>query len=98
MGLIDCGDSNAGGSVWQTRKIRSMASCPEATGINTLGVTPVWRTVWTSTGNTERFADLSDTTFRIFESMAVAGSGVLALLLGLNFVDFSRRLGQFGIR
>ena len=41
---------------------------------------------------------LSDTIFRIFESTAVARSGVLALLLWLPLVNFSRRLGQFGIR
>ena len=41
---------------------------------------------------------LSDTIFRIFESTAVAGSGVLALLLGLTAVDFNRRIGQFSVR
>jgi hypothetical protein len=33
---------------------------------------------------------LSDTIFRIFESTAVAGSGVLALLLELPLVQFNR--------
>jgi len=42
--------------------------------------------------------NLSDTIFRIFASTAVAGTGVLALLLGLALVEFSQRLGQFGIR
>jgi len=40
---------------------------------------------------------LSDTIFRIFESTAVAGSGVLALLVGLPLVEFSRLLGRFRI-
>ena len=38
---------------------------------------------------------LSNTVFRIFESTAVAGSGVLALLLGLPLVEFSRSFGRF---
>jgi hypothetical protein len=41
---------------------------------------------------------LSDTIFRIFETTAVAGSGVLALLLGLPLVGFSGSLGRFRIR
>ena len=41
---------------------------------------------------------LSDTIFRIFESRAVAGSGVLALLLGLPLVAFSRSFGCLRIR
>jgi hypothetical protein len=42
--------------------------------------------------------NLSDTIFRIFETTAVAGSGVLALLLGLPLVGFSGSLGRFRIR
>ena len=41
--------------------------------------------------------NLSDAIFRIFEGAAVAGSGVLALLLGLPLVEFSRSLGRFRI-
>jgi hypothetical protein len=39
----------------------------------------------------------SDAIFRIVESVALAGRGVIALLLGLPFVDFSRLLGRFRI-
>ena len=38
---------------------------------------------------------LSDTIFRIFESRAVAGSGVLAPLLGLPLVEFRGSLGRW---
>ena len=41
--------------------------------------------------------DLSDTIFRIFESTVAAGSGVLALLPGLTFIDFGRLLGRFRV-
>jgi hypothetical protein len=40
---------------------------------------------------------LSNTVFRIFESTAVAGSGVLAPLLGLPLVEFRGSLGRFRI-
>ena len=42
--------------------------------------------------------NLSDAIFLIFESTAVGGSGVLALLLGLPLVPFSWQLSQLRIR